>query len=65
MHGLGTLTYISGDKYSGEFVQGKRQGRGVFTSALTGDTYNGNWFNGKMNGYGYLSFGDSLRTYEG
>ena len=65
MHGIGTLTYISGDRYTGEFVDGKRQGRGVFQFAHSGDTYNGNWFNDKMNGYGYLTFGDNYRIYEG
>lgn len=59
MHGLGTLTYNSGDIYTGEFFEGKRQGKGQLVYKFSGDIYNGNWRKDKMNGFGTLTFGDN------
>ena len=32
-HGHGIMYYANGDSYVGDWVHGKREGRGVFTSA--------------------------------
>ena len=44
-NGLQTETYNNGDKYVGNFVDGKRSGTGTYTWA-SGDKYIGDWFNG-------------------
>jgi hypothetical protein len=31
MHGTGTITFADGEKYTGDWIEGKRTGRGVFT----------------------------------
>ena len=46
--------------YTGEFVEGKRQGRGkmVFENF---DTYEGDWLNGEMDGFGTYKFWDKSK----
>ena len=41
--GKATASFPNGDLYEGEFVEGKRQGRGCYRYAATGDKYDGNW----------------------
>jgi hypothetical protein len=38
MHGTGTINYANGNRYIGDWVEGKRTGRGVFTWS-DGDQY--------------------------
>ena len=40
-----------GDSYKGQFRDGKRHGKGVYTSG-TGDKYDGEWKHGEMHGKG-------------
>ena len=41
-HGLGRASYLTGDKYEGEWVHGKREGNGACTMD-NGDMYAGRW----------------------
>jgi hypothetical protein len=50
----GTLTWPSGEKYVGEFKDGKPDGQGTLTSP-TGQKYVGEWNDGKHNGQGTLT----------
>ncbi|MFN9908956.1 MAG: hypothetical protein ACK56F_23010 [bacterium] len=34
--------WLNGDRYEGEFLNGKIHGKGVFTP-ISGDSYNGEW----------------------
>lgn len=56
-HGKGTLTWASGDKYVGEFRDGKRTGQGSYESA-TGDKYVGGWKDDKRHGEGIDTWAD-------
>ena len=42
INGQGTLTFVSGDKYVGEFKDNKKNGQGTYTFA-NGDKYVGEW----------------------
>ena len=48
------MIFPNGDVYDGEWVNGKRQGVGLF-KAQGGSTYAGNWDNGKRHGHGVLT----------
>lgn len=57
--GKATITYANGSTYDGEVVNGKRQGKGIFTWKENGievASYDGNWANGQMNGSGAYSY---------
>ncbi|EQC37434.1 hypothetical protein SDRG_05037 [Saprolegnia diclina VS20] len=53
--GHGRYTYHSGDTYVGEFLDGKRHGRGTYTVAATGYTYVGDWVHDQRHGTGVLT----------
>ena len=44
MQGIGVFTYFNGDKYDGEWIEGNRNGKGIFIS--NSDKYSGYWMNG-------------------
>lgn len=46
MHGVGTFRWPDGQKFTGEYVNDKKQGYGEF-KWLDGRTYKGEWKNGK------------------
>jgi len=48
-----TLTSANGEKYVGEYKDGKKHGQGTFTSA-DGGKYVGEYKDGKMHGKGTL-----------
>ena len=50
-----TLTYANGDAYTGETVNGQRQGEGVYTYK-DGRRYTGSWQDNKRHGSGTLTF---------
>merc|ERR1712146_729273 len=52
-HGKGVMTLDNGDKYDGDWENGKREGRGIFTLA-NGNKYDGEIKNNKREGYGIL-----------
>ena len=53
-HGMGAYFYMNGDKYVGEFVDYKREGKGTFTWA-NGDSYCGFWQDDEYHGKGILN----------
>ena len=46
---IGTYTYKNKSKYTGQFQNNKKHGKGVYFAA-NGDKFEGNWENGKLNG---------------
>ena len=46
-HGAGKYTYPGGDVYDGQFIDGQREGGGVFTQA-NGKRIKGLWKNGEL-----------------
>jgi hypothetical protein len=56
-NGYGTYTFASGNKYVGEFKDGKRHGQGTFTTA-DGGKYVGEWKDGKPHGQGTFTKSD-------
>jgi S1-C subfamily serine protease len=61
---FGTYTFPSGNKYVGEFKDGKRNGQGTFTFA-SGNKYVGEFKNDKANGQGIYTFAKSGNKYVG
>ena len=57
---IGTFTFASGDKYVGEWKDGKYSGQGTYTfghsSEWAGDKYVGEYKNGKRHGQGTFTF---------
>jgi len=59
---FGIWAGTNGDKYWGEFSNGKRSGKGIY-SFFKGeysktDTYDGEWLDGRQNGLGVLTYGN-------
>ena len=54
-HGRGVLLYNNGDKYYGNFKNGKKDGIGVFFFK-NGSKYLGEWIKNKMDGYGIYHY---------
>jgi hypothetical protein len=54
------LTRANGDRYEGDFVDGKCSGKGTFTTS-SGDRYSGDWINNKREGNGQAIWGDGSR----
>ena len=52
-----TKTYDNGDKYVGEYKDGKRNGEGTMTYA-DGSKYVGQWKDGMRNGQGTMTYAD-------
>ena len=53
---LGSITAFNNlSKYVGEFKDGEKHGRGIYTSAK-GSKYTGEWKNGMLNGFGTFEF---------
>ena len=51
MHGVGEMTWPSGDKYIGDWDQDNRQGFGLYLYA-SGNRYKGSYVGNKKEGYG-------------
>jgi hypothetical protein len=51
---MGAYFYMNGDKYVGEFVDYKKEGKGTFTWA-NGDSYCGYWQDDEYHGKGILN----------
>lgn len=58
-NGFGTLRYINGDVYSGNLINGKREGRGICVFA-NGDQWDGTWVRDAVDaeGMGILTLAD-------
>ncbi len=52
INGQGTFTWESGDKYVGEWKDGKRHGQGTQTQQIFGSKYVGEWKDGAPHGQG-------------
>jgi hypothetical protein len=59
-NGLATYTYADGGKYSGEFKDGKKDGRGSLLYA-NGNRYGGEWKDDKRSGKGTLFLPDGSK----
>lgn len=62
-HGQGTYITSLGEKYQGQWVDGKKSGQGTYTWK-NGDQYTGQWEDNKRNGMGKMSYGNG-NSYEG
>jgi 1-phosphatidylinositol-4-phosphate 5-kinase len=56
-HGHGTYVWQTGDKFTGQWVNGYMHGKGTFMWA-DGDIFEGQWENGEMHGYGVKHMAD-------
>ena len=61
--GFGKYTYLDGEKYEGDWRNGKYHGQGTYTWK-DGQKYEGEWDNGKRTGRGKMNFPDG-REYTG
>lgn len=61
--GLAKAKFLNGDEYHGEYRNGKRCGRGVYTY-ISGAIYDGEYRDGKKEGTGKFTYPDGS-TYEG
>jgi hypothetical protein len=59
----GSRNYENGDKYAGDFVQGRFNGKGIYTYA-NGNKYEGEFVNGKFTGAGIFTCSNG-RQYKG
>ena len=59
--GRGTYTSPNGDKYVGEFKEGKENGQGTQTWS-NGDKYVGEWKDGNWNGQGTFTWVDGRKN---
>eukprot|EP00831_Metopus_contortus_P013279 TRINITY_DN1537_c0_g1_i7.p1 TRINITY_DN1537_c0_g1~~TRINITY_DN1537_c0_g1_i7.p1 ORF type:complete len:216 (+),score=41.98 TRINITY_DN1537_c0_g1_i7:183-830(+) len=53
--GKGVATYVNGDKYDGDFVEGIREGKGKYVYAA-GDEYEGDFKNNTKHGIGKMLY---------
>ena len=63
MNGRGVKTYANGDKYDGEWKDGKKHGRGVFTWP-SGSKYDGEYKDDYFNGRGVFTWPNGVK-YDG
>ena len=63
-HGRGILIYKNGDRYYGNFENGKKSRIGIFYFKRNGAKYKGEWKDNKMNGYGTYYYPNGT-IYEG
>jgi hypothetical protein len=61
-HGSGVYE-AAGERYEGEYVQGEKQGNGLFVFA-GGQKYEGGWNKSEKSGFGRLEFPDGA-VFEG
>jgi hypothetical protein len=63
--GVGEVRFSNGDRFNGEFKNGRIDGRGTWTSGTSGNTYAGSWRNGKRNGEGTYRWSQGSQQYVG
>ena len=52
---FGTITFTNGDKFVGEWINGKRTGKGTYTW-VSGSKYVGEWKDNNMHGQGTYTY---------
>lgn len=62
MTGYGSAVFPKGDSYTGEWRNGKAQGKGIL-KYTNGDVYSGEWLDGMANGMGTMEFADGTKYY--
>ncbi len=66
-HGVGTMEYRNGERYSGEFKRGERDGLGTYIYLDPPGRYEGGWLAGKKHGRAIVQSANGQRsevTYE-
>ena len=63
--GHGSILTKNGSSYVGDFVDGVRQGRGVYVDAVSSVQYDGQWMNDVRHGCGKLFDGKGKMLYDG
>ncbi|HSB97497.1 MAG TPA: hypothetical protein VLC91_13655 [Spongiibacteraceae bacterium] len=63
--GIGEVTFNNGDRFNGEFKNGRIDGKGTWTSGTSGNTYTGNWRNGRRAGEGTYNWAHGTQQYVG
>ena len=58
------MSYANGNKYIGEWIDGKKSGEGVMIYE-NGDLYDGEWQHGKKNGQGTLTLKNGNISHKG
>lgn len=64
-HGRGKMIYSNRDEYTGEWVHGKRQGKGIFEMHLKREKYDGQFRDDQFNGFGTYYWARSALRFEG
>lgn len=59
--GVGVYKGRTGDDYRGDFLDGKRHGRGVYTWKADGRRYEGQWESDARHGDGVETYADGAR----
>ena len=54
--GKASASYPNGDVYEGDFLDGIREGRGVYRYGSNGDKYDGEWRQNRKHGIGKMSY---------
>lgn len=54
--GKATAFYTNGDQYEGDFLDGIRQGRGIYRYESNGDKYEGDWQENNKHGIGKMTY---------
>jgi len=57
-HGTGIMKTTNGNIYDGQWIEGIKNGQGVYYDATTKVVYDGEWKDGKKNGFGILKFSE-------
>ena len=65
--GIKNKFYRDGNKYDGDFVEDKRQGKGTYIRVTDKATYTGEWYNNVRHGYGVeeIPSKEGTQRYEG
>ena len=62
--GLGTATYENNDIFEGDFLDGRRDGRGTYRYYKSGNKYQGDWSQNNKHGIGKMSY-NNVGEYHG
>jgi hypothetical protein len=57
-HGTGIMKSSNGNIYDGQWIEGIKNGKGVYYDSTTKVVYSGEWKDGKKNGFGILKFSE-------